>query len=270
LNASRAYPLRLAFFVPEGAPALGDFHVGSLLIGEAGSVPSMSVEAENGLGGVTMVDTKASNGKYQRYTWSGSGWAELATWSLSSLMVSKLAGHHILPVLRLHHLPVSEHLRLRLVLKLQTQRLYESPVCVVQNEKSGQVFAPLDFGLASLPRLNFAAGLNLCLEGMQSGLSATLDVDDLLLLPQKSYAFYQSLRPLASGSSLIDDAWRGLSWSMNAGQELKTHLCLEEGHFLRPGLEQRFFVFMANESKQSPIDMSLKVMAWYRPVLEIP
>lgn len=270
LNLSAACPLRLAFTVPDGANALGDLHLGSLVLTEPGSMPIMSLEAENGTGGTKIADSQASNGFFQRYTWSGSGWASLGTWSLPSLMVTKLADIHVLPVLRLRDLNLQNGLRLRLLLKQQGQVVYESPVCLARTDRSGQLFAPMKICPGDLPGLSYATDLALCLEGMQNGINATLDLDDILLLPQKRYRNFQSLSGLESKSTLIDDSWRDMNWSMKEGLELKTHLGLGSGQLLFKGIEQRFYVFMSDLTGKSPIGMKLKVKAWYRPVVEWP
>ncbi len=123
-----------------------------------------------------------------------------------------------------------------------------------------------------LPGLNYAYGLNLSLEALQSDSSASLDVDDIIFLPpQKCYRFYQSLCGLEPPrSSLIDDSWREQTWSLKEDQELKTHLSLGRAMSLFPGLEQRFYLFMSSPAGLSAIDMTMKVRAWYRPVTVLP
>ena len=270
LKVEKPCPMRLVFNVPHGEPTLGDFYVGSLLMPGSGSVPGMSIEAENGSGGTSYSDTQASNGKFQRYSWNGTGWATLGTWSLNAMMVSKLSGQYLMPLLRLHNTVSQKDVRLRWVLKQQGKLIFEGPVCFVKAGRSGQAFPALTLGAPGLPLLNEAAGMTLSLEGMQSGLMMSLDVDDFTLLPLRTYRFYQSVSGLEGGSRLVDDTWRGLSWSLRSSQELKTHLTLGEGHFLLPGVEQRFFVFMRDLGDKSAIDLTMKVQAWYRPVVEIP
>lgn len=270
LHINRPCPVRLSLSVPTGGKTLGDVFIGSLLLSAPAGMPTMTVEAENGTGGVSHNDLTASNGRFQRYTWGGTGWANLAYWDLPSMMVSDIAGELLLPVLRLHT-PISQNdLRLRLVLRQQGQVIFEGPACSVKPGKQGQLFAPLVFSLPGLPALNYAADLNLSLEGMQKGLNTTLDVDDILFLPMKTYRYYQNISGLEVGSRLVDDTWRGMSWTIRNNQELKTHLSLGKRHYLYPGVEHRFFVFMRDLTNKSPIDLKLKVQAWYRPVVEIP
>ena len=270
LGLSEPCPMRLEFYVPEGAVSIGDFHLGSFRISEAGSFPPMTLEAEQGIGGTTIADARASNGKFQRYSWSGSGWANLANWSLSSMLVSKLASQTVLPVLRLHNLTSQTGIRLRFILRQQGVKVYESPICSLQTGKSGQIFSPMHLGAGGLPGLNYAYGLNLSLEALQSESSASLDVDDIIFLPQKCYRFYQSLCGLEPRSSLIDESWREQTWSLKEEQELKTHLSLGRAMSLFPGLEQRFYLFMSSPAGLSAIDMTMKVRAWYRPVTVLP
>lgn len=186
------------------------------------------------------------------------------------MMVSKLSGQYLMPLLRLHNTVSQKDVRLRWVLKQQGKLIFEGPVCFVKAGRSGQAFPALTLGAPGLPLLNEAAGMTLSLEGMQSGLMMSLDVDDFTLLPLRTYRFYQSVSGLEGGSRLVDDTWRGLSWSLRSSQELKTHLTFGEGHFLLPGVEQRFFVFMRDLGDKSAIDLTMKVQAWYRPVVEIP
>lgn len=270
LQLDQACPIRFEFLVPDGGAVIGDFQLGSFVMMEAASVPSMNIEAESGLGGTSFSDPQASNGQFQRYTWNGTGWATLASWTLTSTMVSKLAGTKLCPILRLHNPSQQSGLRLRLLLKQQGLTVYESPVCLVQAGKSAQIFSAMNLSMEDLPRLKPLAGLSLSLEGMQSGLSASLDVDDILFMPQKRFRAFHSLTGLEAKSSLIDDSWRVLCWSLKDGQELKTHLSLGRGHVLFPSVEQRFYVFMSNLAGKSPIDLKLIVKAWYRPVLDIP
>lgn len=270
LQLDQACPMRFEFLVPDGGNSIGDFQLGSFVMMDAASIPTMNIEAESGVGGASISDTQASNGQFQRYTWSGSGWATLASWTLTSTMVSKLAGTKLCPILRLHNPTQQSGLRLRLLLKQQGLTVYESPVCLVQARKSAQVFSPMNLSMEDLPRLKPLAGLSLSLEGMQSGLSASLDVDDILFMPQKRFRAFHSLTGLEAKSTLIDDSWRALSWSLKDGQELKTHLSLGRGHDLFPAVEQRFYVFMSDLAGKSPIDLKLIVKAWYRPILELP
>ena len=270
LNLTSPCPLRLVFSVPNGGKALGDITLGSLLLSSPAVMPGMSIEAESGVGGTSQSDLTASNGRFQRYTWSGTGWAHLAQWTLPSMMVSDLGGQLLLPVLRLHTLLSQSDVRLRLVLKQQGKRIFEGPACTIKTDTQGQFFAPVVLSAPGLPALTYAAGLTLSLEGMQKSLNTTLDMDDLLLIPMKSFSQYQSISGLEVGSCLVDDTWRGMSWTKRNDEELKTHLSLGGGHYLFPGVEQRFFVLMCDAVDKSPIDLSVKVQVWYRPVVEIP
>lgn len=269
LSLTSPCPMRLVLSVPSGGKALGDIYIGSLLLSSPAVMPGMSLEAESGVGGTSHSDMTASNGRFQRYTWNGTGWAHLAQWDLPSMMVSDIGGQLLLPVLRLHTLLTQSDVRLRLVLKQQGKLIFEGPACTLKPGNHGQLFAPMVLSAPGLPALAYAAELKLSLEGMQKSLNTTLDVDDLMLLPLKSYSYYQSISGLALDSRLVDDTWRGMSWSVRNDEELKTHLSLGRGHYLFPGVEQRFFVFMGDTANKSPIDLSLKVQAWYRPVVEI-
>lgn len=270
LNLEQNCPMRLELSVPEDGVSIGDVHLGSLMMHEPMAVPAMNLEAENGSGGTTMLDSRASNGRFQRYSWSGTGWANLGSWNLSSMMVSGLAAHRVKPILRLHN-PVSQNgVKLRFLLRQQEKTVFESPVCYLEPAKSAQLFSSFGLGASGLPMLSYSAGLTLLLQCMQTAGSMSLDVDDILLLPQKGYRAFQSLNGLVAKSSLIDDAWRKLSWSRYNGEELKTHLSLGGWLVLMPGVEQRFYVFMSDLNQMSPIDLSLRVKAWYRPVVVIP
>lgn len=270
LNLIRPCPMRLSFSVPVGGKPLGDIYVGSLVMSTPAMMPGLNIEAEDGTGGTSQADANASNGRFQRYSWSGTGWAGLGQWLLPSDMVSDIGGQLLLPVLRLHTLISQSDLRLRLLLKQQNRTILEGPACFVKPGRQHQVFAPIVLSAPGLPALQYAADLNLSLEGMQKGVTMTLDVDDMLFLPLKSYGFYQSISGLEVGSRLVDDTWRGMSWSIRNDEELKTHLSLGRGHYLFPGVEQRFFVFLCDMANKSPIDLRVKVKAWYRPVVEIP
>ncbi|HQN68688.1 MAG TPA: hypothetical protein PLW19_02470 [Anaerolineaceae bacterium] len=118
--------------------------------------------------------------------------------------------------------------------------------------------------------LDRAIVVTLAKTGVRRGELISLDVDDIIFLPQKCYRFYQSLCGLEPRSSLIDDSWREQTWSLKEDQELKTHLSLGRAMSLFPGLEQRFYLFMSSPAGLSAIDMTMKVRAWYRPVTVLP
>ena len=93
---------------------------------------------------------------------------------------------------------------------------------------------------------------------------ATLDLDDLLLIPQDSFTQHLGLVPLAEDEQLVDDAFSGVSYGIQSDYEMGTHIALNRGHFILPRHNACFMVFLVNGSQMAPIAHSITVRAWYR------
>lgn len=101
-------PLRLELKNSTSGEPLADFWLGSMCLPGSGNLPNLVFEAENGVGGSVLADASASSGNYSRYDWSGSGWHSLASWTISSLDVTRMNAIGLLPLLRFLVLPVKQ------------------------------------------------------------------------------------------------------------------------------------------------------------------
>ena len=264
-------PLRLEVKNTTAGEPLGDFWLGSLSLPGSGVMPSLSFEAENGVGGTPVVDASASGGKYCRYDWTGSGWHTLATWSISALDVTCLQGFSLLPLLRFFDALAEANLRLRWQLIVEGSPVWVSPASDPEQGKYSLRMEPLGLPWGQLPLRNFALGHQLVLQAFHAGAGAhQLKLDDFVLLPQQTFGAYHAVGKLKQNASLIDDQILPDVWSVSGGLELQTHTRVGSGHSLLPGSLMRFYCFQSEASSAAPIARTVSVRAWYRPAWRMP
>lgn len=265
------FPLRLELKNTTSGEALADFWLGSMALAGSGSLPNLVFEAENGSGGSILTDTNASNGQYSRYDWNGSGWRELASWTLSALDTSRLQGIGLLPLLRFLNPPAESGLRLRWELRVDGTPVWLGPASELEQGRRSLRMEPLSVPWGDLPLESAASAHGLVLKAFHSGSGAhRLDLDDFLLLPQQSFGAYHAVSALKQNASLIDDPARRAVWSKSGGLELATHLRVGSGHYLKPGTLQRFYCFQTEANGAAPIGRTVSVRAWYRPAWRLP
>jgi hypothetical protein len=250
---------------------LGNFWVGSLPCQSGQPQPALNLEAENGSGGTIINSSLASGGKYCQYRWSGADWNTLTSWVLGPITVTQLAEGSVLPFLRFFNPSLSSTLQLRILVNLQGKLVFEGPVT---NPIPGKGFAsldPLHLPLGELPLKSYASHHQLVLQAKQTDAGEhLLEMDDLLLLPQHTFAGYHSLSGLSYPLKMIEDEMSGKSWSLQDGMEFKSHARIGSGLGLQPNLPQYFWCFQTDINAQAPIDRTLLVKAWYRRQWRLP
>ena len=264
-------PLRVELKNTTIGEPLADFWLGSMALPESGTLPSLAFEAENGTGGATLTDASASSGKYCRYDWSGSGWHDLASWTISAVDGTRLKGFGLLPLLRFFSMPSEANLKLRWELRVEGNSVWLGPAADLELGQASLRMAPLSIPWGDLPSRSFAAGHTLVLQAFHIGTGAhRLELDDFLLLPQQTFGAYHAVSALKQNASLFDDQMRQAVWSESGGLELSTHLRVGSGHHLQPGSLQRFYCFQREASGSAPITRTLSVKAFYRPAWRLP
>lgn len=259
-------PLRVELKNTTSGEPLADFWLGSMALPGSGTLPSLAFEAENGTGGTVVTDASASSGKYSRYDWSGSGWHDLAAWTISAVDGTRLKGFGLLPLLRFFAAPTEANLKLRWELLVEGNSVWLGPATDLELGQASLRMEPLSIPWGDLPSRSFAMGHQLVLQAFHIGTGThRLDLDDFLLLPQQTFGAYHAIGALKQNASLFDDQMRQAVWSESGGLELSTHLLVGSGHRLQPGSLQRFYCFQTEGSGAAPITRTLSVKAFYRP-----
>lgn len=252
-------------------PDLGDFWVGSLPCKLGQPQPSLNLEAEDGNGGTVVNHSLASGGMYCQYNWSGSDWQTLTSWVLGPIEVSQLAEGSVLPLLRFFTPSLSAALQLRILIYLQGKLVFEGPVTHSDSGKGFLNLDPLYLPLGELPLKSYAYHHELMLQAKQTDAGGhSLELDDILLLPQHAFVGYHSLSGLSYSEKMIEDEMSGKSWSLQDGLEFKSHARIGSGLRLQPNLPQYFWCFQTDANGRAPIDRTLLVKAWYRRQWRLP
>ena len=264
-------PLRVELKNTTSVEPLADFWLGSMALPGSGTLPNLVFEAENGIGGTVLTDASASAGKYCRYDWSGSGWQNLASWTVSAVDGTRLQGIGLLPLLRFFSAAAEADIKLRWQLLVEGVSVWEGPACDLELGQTCLRMEPVAIPWGDLPLRSFAVGHQLVLQAFHIGAGAhRLDLDDFLLLPQQTFGAYHAIGALKQNASLLDDQMRQAVWSESSGLELTTHLRVGSGHHLQAGSLQRFYCFQQEGSGTAPITRTLTVRAWYRPAWRLP
>lgn len=258
-------PLRIEIFNTHASGQLKDLVIGSFQYNAFGWLPQLIYEGETGSGGSTLTSSAASNGAYQRHSWSASGWSTLTGWTLAADDLAAFQGRTVLPMLRLANTHAYSDLRFKLSVSSGSIQLYEGGEVPSLAGRGYTAFPALRLPCGELLGLSYPAPQLLQLQAYKPGsASYTIDIDDLLLIPQDSCTQHQGLVPLAQGDLLMDDAFEGLSYSLYSGYELGTHIALNHGHFIQPRHSACFMVFQGDANNLAPIDRCIAVRAWYR------
>ena len=94
-------PLRLELTNTDETHSLNDLWIGSLQFSTLSGLPKLVYQAEDADGGTTVSSADASEGAFQRHTWSDAGWTDLTHWELASSDLEKYQGRSVLAMLRL-------------------------------------------------------------------------------------------------------------------------------------------------------------------------
>ncbi|HHX08000.1 MAG TPA: hypothetical protein GX730_01005 [Chloroflexi bacterium] len=250
---------------------LADFWLGGLPCQAGESRPSLNLEAENGTGGSVVSHSLASGGKYNQYSWSGSDWQTLSSWTLSPVDVSLFNGGSLTPLLRFFTPSQSEALSLRLLVSVAGVLVYEGPLSKVSKAQGFVELEPLSLPLGSLPLENYASPHQLTLQARQTDTGThILEIDDLLLLPHQGFAHYHSLTGLPYQARLIDGGALQQSWTLQTGLESKTHHRIGSTLSLTQAYQQHFWCFQTDPAGTALISRSISLKAWYRKQWRLP
>ena len=215
--------------------------------------------------------TGTSGGKYSRYDWSGSGWHDLASWTISAIDGTRLQGFGLLPLLRFFSAPNEVGLKLRWQLLVEGVPVWLGPASDLGSGQASLRMEPLSIPWGDLPLRSFAMGHQLVLQAFHVDTGPhRLELDDFLLLPQQTFGAYHAIGALKQNSTRSDDQMRHAVWSESGGLELTTHLRVGPGHYLQPASLQRFYCFQKEAGGAAPISRTLSVRAWYRPAWRLP
>lgn len=264
-------PLRVELKNTTTTEPLADFWLGSIALPGSGTLPNLVFEAENGVGGTVLTAASASSGNYCRYEWTGGGWHDLASWTISALDGTRLQGFSLLPLLRFFSIPTEANLKLCWKLLVEGVPVWEGPASDLEVGRASLRMEPISIPWGDLPLRSFAMGHQLVLQAFHIGTGTyRLELDDFLLLPQQTFGAYHAVGALKQNATLLDDQMRQAVWSESGGLELRTHYRVGIGHCLQPGSLQRFYCYQTEASGTAPIARTLSVKAWYRPAWRLP
>jgi hypothetical protein len=195
-----------------------------------------------GLSTSLLADAGASNQAARRLSWSGATARLLLTWTLSSADLHGLAGTIVRPVLRLRQpAPAGAYLRWRLTCAPSGALWQQSALSALEQNHCLLPLTPF-----SVPGPAYLSGdpaaLRLELWGAAAaGISASLDVDCLHLLPGGSFVQLEGAGGTAAGDTLVWDGCHGQVYSLNAAgeQDFSTHLLAGGRLYLLPNQANR-------------------------------
>jgi hypothetical protein len=255
---------------------LGNNPLAQLLVGayhhpSSPDKPPLVLEGEYAEEGVEVPESSASNGVYAQFTLSRGAWQALASWQLTQTQLEALGGRLYLPILRFPNPLPAGLLQLRVALSFPGlpaelgTTLYQSPAT---NAIAGQGFLPI----APL-RLPFSgqllemqpAPLRFALWAYAPGTgNQTINLDDILLLPLDSFAWFSSSAGLPANAALIDNAFLRKTFTLANSKEMRTHQRVGAYFYLPPGITSWFFFFQTNGQGLAPVNLPISVQAWYR------
>ena len=258
-------PMRIEVTNTDASQVLKDLWMGSIQYNVLSSKPKLVYEAESGSGGTPVSSGSASNGAYQQFTWTAGGWSDLTHWDLSATDLFRYQGRAVMPMLRLANTHAYSGMMMKLSVVSNGITLWEGNEVPAEAGKGyvafGTLRLPCGETLGTIGPYQQELHLQVYKEGTSS---TTLDLDDLVLMPQDSFTQHLGLVALAQNEKLIDDAFNGVSYGLKSNYEMGTHIALNRGHFIQPRHHGYFMVFQVNGSEVAPIAQSVSVRAWYR------
>jgi hypothetical protein len=263
-------PMRLKV-TNQGSDHLARLLVGAYHLPSGADKPPLVLEGEHAEEGVEVPAGNASNGAYARFTLSRGAWQALASWQLTQSQLEALGGRLYLPILRFPGPLSTGLLQLRVALSFPGlpaalgTTLYQSPALNAVEEQGYLLLTPLRLPFSGRLLEVQPAALRFTLQAYAPGTdSQTLNLDDILLLPLESFAWFTSTAGLQASAALIDDTFLQKTYTLANSKEMRTHQRGGDYFYLPPGSTSWFFFFQVNGQGLAPIDLPIRVQAWYR------
>ena len=268
LESDLPAPIRLQISNNSSA-ALGQLFVGAFHERVSTEKPALVLEGEAASEAVLVSASGASGGAFGRFSVPGNAWQSVASWDFNYARLALLGGRLVLPVLRFQTPPGVEAARFRMLLRPADaspgQAAFQTPASAAQSGARFLTLAPFRLPFGGLSPRYAPAALKACLQVfIPTAGTHMLDIDDLLLLPQDNFAWFNAGGGLGSGARLMDDSFARESYMLIDGQQLRGHERVGTWLELPAGARSWFFCFQVNVNGIALPQSSLGVRAWFR------
>lgn len=256
-------PIRLQI-TNTGSAALGQLFVGAFHERASTEKPGMVLEGEAAPEATAVSASAASGGAFGRFNISGGSWQTFASWELDTITLALLGGRLFLPLLRFQSPLSLDGARFRALLSTNAP-VFCSPAAIAPGGARFLALSPLQLPFGSLSPRYAPAGLQLSLEAFLPAVGAqTLELDDLLLLPQDNFAWFEAAAGIGADERLMDDSFTRESYTVLDGQQLRAHQRVGDWFGLPAGARSWFYCFQVDANGAALPQSSVGVRAWYR------
>jgi len=256
-------PVRLQI-TNNSSTALRQLFVGTFHERASTEKPALVLEGESAPEAVAVAASGASNGAFGRFSAAGGSWQAFASWTLDYAALAALGGRLFLPVMRFQTPLSQDGARFRVALG-PGSALFHTPAALAQSGAGVLPLSPLQLPFGGLSPRYAPAGLQLRLEAFfpASG-SHTLELDDLLLLPQDNFAWFEAAAGIESGERLMDDSFARESYTLLDGQQLRAHQRVGGWFGLPAGTRSWFYFLQVGADGLARPQASIAARAWCR------
>jgi hypothetical protein len=249
--------------------------VGSVWVGHnAQSGPETfmpTLEAEDSTGGTPGADVFCSNGSKSDYTLASDGETLMFTWTLTAAQMQACNGRYFKVLMRFAASAGVTSVGFRPYIYYGSiVPLWRGPLV-----RFGSSYARVirDLAVLQLPpwldTFTDLSDLTLRLYGKRpAGISTTISLDYLYLLPVESYRMFEINGAVEYLSAIVDDGPLGQVYSQNGSAAARKADIVAYGSpiMVQPGLLQRlYFIAHSEMGNLSEISRTLSIKAWYRP-----
>jgi len=268
LQSDLPAPIRLQI-TNTSSTALSQLFVGVFHERAGTEKPSLVLEGEAAPEAVPVAASGASGGAFGRFSISGGSWQSFASWELAYTDLTLLGGRLFLPILRFQAPISAEGARFRVVLSPADASpgipVYQTPAATAQSGLGFLALSPLRLPFGGLSPRYAPAALKLSLQVLIPAAGThTLDLDDLLLLPQNNFAWFSAPAGVTNDARLMDDSFARESYTLVDGQQLRAHERVGAWFGLPVGARSWFYCFQVDTNGMAHPQASLGVRAWYR------
>lgn len=268
LQSDLPAPLRLQI-TNNSSTALGQLFVGAFHERASTEKPALVLEGEAAPEAVLVSAAGASNGAFGRFNVSGGNWQAFASWELDYTELALLGGRLFLPLLRFQTSISAESVRFRAVLSpadaSPSLPVFQTPIADAHSGVGFLALSPLRLPFGGLSPRYAPAALKLSLQAfIPAAGTHTLEIDDLLLLPQDNFAWFDAPAGIAVGARLMDDSFARESYTVVDGQQLRAHKRVGAWFELPAGARSWFYCFQVDANGAALPSAAIGVRAWCR------
>ncbi len=261
-------PLRIELTNTYAAPNAKDILVGSFYHPSSTDFNLFFAQAHNMSGGVQNYDVLAIGDYYRRLTWSATAFSPILYYSLSAGDTNILDGRTYQPIIRLFNPHAYDDLYLQLRLKRGTDTLFTGDPIFANKAYQYIIFPPVEIPPNQLLRETLPHFVECVFYARKvSGLTYTLDVDQLMLLPLDFPASFLGFFPFRKDNILIDDSHRQQHnvQASHIGSETVSHIRQGGQLLLMPNANTRLFFNQSSVTDQLDVMRTSSVKVFYRP-----